>query len=326
MEAATVVSLGQVIVDMTMRVDAVPHPGEDVFASSSAIQVGASYNLMHAVRQMGVAASHGGIVGRGPWSEMIGRALAADGIDHVGARHEDEDCGYCIALTDDQAERTFISFRGAEAHGDVHSFDGIAPRDSDVVYISGYTLVHDTAKGLGVFLERTADHRFRAVFDPSPVFTQADDAMIGLLIRYRPVWSCNEREAGLIRYRLAGGKSGETAKSGMSGAASARDDCRTLARILESPVVVRTGAEGAWVCEDTHGEPILVEGFPVKAVDTNGAGDCHTGVLCACLAIGVPLPEAVRIANAAASVAVTRSGPATCPSLAELGRLFPALQ
>ena len=316
MNGTTVISLGQVIVDMTMRVDAVPRPGEDVFAGSSAMQVGASYNLMHAVRQMGVHASHGGIIGRGPWSDMIDLALEADGIDHVGVRCGSEDCGYCVALTDDQAERTFISFRGAEAHGDAHAFDGIDPRDSDVVYISGYTLVHDTAAALRAFFERTVGHRFRAVFDPSPVFAQADDDMVERLVGYRPIWSCSEREAGLIRRRLAD----------TDGEASPRDDCRTLARILEAPVIVRTGAEGAWVCEGSGDEPGLVEGFPVKAVDTNGAGDCHTGVLCACLARGGTLAEAARVANAAASVAVTRPGPATCPSLTELGQLFPALK
>lgn len=64
----------------------------------------------------------------------------------------------------------------------------------------------------------------------------------------------------------------------------------------------------------------------MKAVDTNGAGDCHAGVLCALLCEGVPLEEAVRCANAASALSVTRSGPATCPDRKEverfLGRAF----
>ena len=63
-------------------------------------------------------------------------------------------------------------------------------------------------------------------------------------------------------------------------------------------------------------ERMLYE-FPVTAVDTNGAGDCHTGVICAELCRGTDLVRAVRLANAAAAIAVTRHGPATCPSRGE---------
>ena len=40
----TVISLGQVIVDLTMSVEKIPQPGQDVFADEAGIHVGASYN------------------------------------------------------------------------------------------------------------------------------------------------------------------------------------------------------------------------------------------------------------------------------------------
>ena len=49
-----VISLGQVIVDLTMNVDAVPRAGEDVFAGNVQTQVGASFNTLYAVRRRGV--------------------------------------------------------------------------------------------------------------------------------------------------------------------------------------------------------------------------------------------------------------------------------
>ena len=54
----TVISLGQAIVDLTMSVEKIPQPGQDVFADEAGIHVGASYNTLHAVRQMGVDARH----------------------------------------------------------------------------------------------------------------------------------------------------------------------------------------------------------------------------------------------------------------------------
>ena len=63
-------------------------------------------------------------------------------------------------------------------------------------------------------------------------------------------------------------------------------------------------------------------GFAVEAVDTNGAGDTHTGVFLAALAAGAGPAEAVRLANAAAALSVTRHGPATGPTRAELAEFL----
>ncbi len=46
----------------------------------------------------------------------------------------------------------------------------------------------------------------------------------------------------------------------------------------------------------------------VEAVDTTGAGDCFNGAFAAALAEGKDIPAAVRFANAAASISVTRKG------------------
>ena len=200
----TVISLGQAIVDLTMSVEKIPQPGQDVFADEAGIHVGASYNTLHAVRQMGVNARHAGILGTGPWADTIRRVFESEGIRHVGPTDESVDSGFCVALTDGTAERTFISMRGAEARGDESTFQSVEPADGDVVHISGYTFAHHTGEGLRAFMRRTApNRRFLALFDPSPVVADIDDETFGEMVEYRPVWSCNEREDGPHR-RTAG--------------------------------------------------------------------------------------------------------------------------
>lgn len=81
-----VISLGQVIVDLTMNVDAVPRAGEDVFAGNVQTQVGASFNTLYAVRRMGVKASHAGVIGTGPWASQILQTLENQEIQHIGKR------------------------------------------------------------------------------------------------------------------------------------------------------------------------------------------------------------------------------------------------
>ena len=52
----------------------------------------------------------------------------------------------------------------------------------------------------------------------------------------------------------------------------------------------------------------LVPGFKVKAVDATAAGDVFNGALAVALAERKPLTEALRYANAAAALSVTKLG------------------
>jgi ribokinase len=78
-----------------------------------------------------------------------------------------------------------------------------------------------------------------------------------------------------------------------------------LAKGVET-VIITLGARGAFIATETSRE--IVPGFKVKPVDTTAAGDTFNGALAVALAEGMPLPEAVRFANAAAAISVTRMG------------------
>ncbi|MFJ9543675.1 PfkB family carbohydrate kinase [Streptomyces sp. NPDC101225] len=69
--------------------------------------------------------------------------------------------------------------------------------------------------------------------------------------------------------------------------------------------------------------PVHVPGFPVTAVDCNGAGDAHVGAFLALLGQGHAPWTATRGANAAAGCAVTRRGPATAPDRGDRPRSWP---
>ena len=65
-------------------------------------------------------------------------------------------------------------------------------------------------------------------------------------------------------------------------------------------------------------------GHPQRPVDTNGAGDTHTGVLLAERAGGSSWTEAAVRANAAGAIKVTRRGPDTAPTRAEIDEFLGA--
>jgi ribokinase len=78
-----------------------------------------------------------------------------------------------------------------------------------------------------------------------------------------------------------------------------------MAREIKT-VIITLGPRGAFVATDEFRG--VVPGFEVKAVDTTAAGDVFNGALAVALAKQQPLPEAVRFANAAAAISVTRLG------------------
>ncbi len=96
------------------------------------------------------------------------------------------------------------------------------------------------------------------------------------------------------------------------------------ARSLQSrgprAVVVTLAAAGALVLDDCVE---TVATWPVAAVDPTGAGDVFIAALAVGLAQGQALREAVRWANAAAAISVTRAGTqAAAPTRAEVERLL----
>jgi ribokinase len=104
----------------------------------------------------------------------------------------------------------------------------------------------------------------------------------------------------------------------------ALDDLLVARRLLTRPnqaAVVTLGAIGsAAVWAD---RAIFAPAFPAETVvDTSGAGDCFCGVVAACVDQGIGPENALRLANAAASLSVGRRGAApSMPTRAEVDAL-----
>ena len=295
---------GNVIVDLVLTVDRLPEPGGDTVASSSRITAGGAWTVLVAARRAGLDVVFAGQYGTGPMGDVVRAALAASGAQVVQDGLADVDSGYCVALVDGTAERTFVTAAGAEGLLTRADLDRVPVSADDLVHVSGYGLAHPvTAAALPGWLH-DLPQATRVVTDPSPLVGGLDPAVLGPVLRRTDVLSANAREAGII-----------TGRTGAAEAAAA-----LVERVRPGGlVVVRDGAAGCWLAGPPVGDvPVRVPGFPVRAVDTTGAGDAHTGTLAHGLATGLRPEAAARRANAAAALAVTRPGPATAPTAAEL--------
>jgi ribokinase len=103
-------------------------------------------------------------------------------------------------------------------------------------------------------------------------------------------------------------------------AAAARACTKLRSRGVRT-VILTLGARGAYLA-DAGGQQ-LVPGFKVKAVDSTAAGDIFNGALSVALAERKTLRDAVRFANAAAALAVTRLGAQpSAPTRVEIERFL----
>jgi sugar/nucleoside kinase (ribokinase family) len=292
---------GNVVIDVVLEVDALPEPGDDVITDAALSTAGGGFNVMVAAARQGMPVTYLGAHGSGPFGQLARRALSSAGVSVSQLPRRELDTGIVLSLIDGSGERTFVTSRGAEATLRAADLQAVPVGADDVIYISGYSLLHEPNRAaLSDWLVRL-DDRVLVVFDPGPLVGDIPAAEVTQVL-HRADWvTCNQRESG----RLTGQQ---------QPLAAGRD---LLRRCPRGSVLIRLGADGC-VLIQRGAEPIEVPAFTVAAVDMNGAGDAHTGTFIAALSRGEPAADGARLANAAAAFAVTVRGPATAPTRPQL--------
>ena len=318
-----VVLMGQILVDLAVRGDALPGPGGDVWAVDEGMHVGGGFNALVAARRMGAEAISLSPIGSGPHSSLIQAALEHEEITDLGPHIAGIDNGFCIAFTDRTGERTFISTKGAETMSPASAWADFVRtmHPGDVLYIDGYLMDHPANREAAEAALHVLPKGVRVLLDVSPVIgipsTLPSDGVIV---------SMNHREAQEIARQR--------------GDASVRDQClqpreaaRAMLAALGRPVLLRAGAEGACFVRSCDAalsasdtDPSYIPTPRVEAIDTNGAGDAHSGVLAASLAQGIPLKRALLLANCAGALSTTVVGPASCPPRDQIEAAADALE
>lgn len=297
------VHIGSAVVDYVYRIDALPAAGTEKTASSYAQVAGGGFNMMVAAARTGMKVAFGGQLGSGPNGDFLRSAFASEGIETLTPPSPVMDSGNCVAIISSDAERTFVSWPGAES---VLSPDMMAPVSvsaGDWVFTSGYTLSYPGSRdALNDWIEALPSET-PFVFDPAPVVADIPRPVLSRVLA-RTTWlSCNTTEAS------------EIAGPGEVEALAARllaDHCPKAAG-----VIIRAAAKGCYV-RLADGTAQAIPGFRVAAIDTNGAGDTHIGAFVSALARGVPPFEAAYYANAAAAISVTRHGGSSAPADSEI--------
>ena len=313
--AGRVVLMGQILVDRVLQGARPIHGGGSEWARDGGTHVGGGFNALVAARRMGAEAISLSPIGTGPHASMIEAALAREGIVDAGPRVDGVDNGFCVAMIGHDAERTFISTKGAETMTPETAWADFVRTMSpgDVLYIDGYLMDHPANREAAEAALRVLPEGVRVLLDVSPVIGIPES-----LPTHHAIISMNSVEARAIakQSRLDGYLPFDSLS------------CR-LAQTLGRDTLIRLGASGAYfarsVGPDSETSAAHIPTPTINAVDTNGAGDAHTGVLAASLALGIPLERGLVLANCAGALASTVPGPASCPTREDIEAAADAL-
>ena len=295
-----VLHTAQALVDVILEIDGLPPRGGNANVRREQKYAGGAVTTLIAAARTGAVAVHGGAHGTGPYGDLIREALARDGVALSDAPRPDADTGYCAVLLEPSAERTFLTVYGAEREVTAASLATLDPQPGDLVCVSGYSLFAPTREPLLEFLESLPDG-VDVVLDPGDPFAGFPRELRQRVLARTTVWTSNADEARAL-----------------TDLDTLEDTPEAIRRHLRpgAVVVVRDGDRGCLVFH--HGRGTEIPAFPMTPVDTNGAGDTHTGVLLAERALGADWESAATRANAAAAIAVTRRGTESAPTRAEV--------
>ena len=287
--APGVVVLGGINMDLVTYSGRFPGEGETIAGERFLTYAGGKgANQAVAAARMGARTAMVGRVGDDIFGPQLVEGLRSEGIDvswvSVAAGASS---GIASISVDRTGQNRIVQVLGANS-----TCDGAQASATATVLLGADTLMLQLEVPMEVSLAAAREARAQGktvILDPGPV-----RVMPPALLRYCNIVTPNETEAEAIVGFPVNGRD-----------AAARAAETLLSRGAES-AVVKLGAQGAYYASGR--ESGFQAAFAVRAVDTVAAGDAFNGALAVCLAEGMPLAEAVRVACAAGALAVTTTG------------------
>ena len=255
---------------------------------------GSAANTMIALSQFGGKGFYSCKVAKDDLGDFYMHDLKEANVDcnlYNGDREEGE-TGKCLVMVTPDADRTMNTFLGITSSFSEKELVESALKNSKWLYIEGYLVTSENGFYAMMQAKKMAEKngvKTALTFsDPNMVkfFRERMDQVIGASV---DLLFCNEDEA--LTY------------TGKDSILEAREVLKKDAKTF----VITLGKNGAMVFDgDTF---IDIEPYPVRAVDTNGAGDMFAGAFLYGITHGHTYAQAAKIASLASSKIVSKFGP-----------------
>lgn len=282
--------IGSIIADLAVQTKRIPEVGENLLAESLQIGPGGKgANAAVAAARAGANVILVGCIGDDEFGRMETTNLKQEGVDLGGVIiHPEADTGTAIIMIDAEGENTILVINGANDHLSKDTVVDVLNNQRNT--LDGILVNFEIPEpAVAAAVQAGVHFNIPVIVDAGPPRTYAPET-----------WSnCTILSPNALEAATLVGHSIEDEADVVHAA-------RELLAAGPQAVVLKLGSRGAMILSEEL-ETIL-PAFPVEVVDTTGAGDAFSGTLSVAIADGLSLEEAVRRANAAGALTVTRLG------------------
>lgn len=283
-----IIVIGSSNTDMVVRSERLPRPGESVIGGGFMMAGGGKgANQAVAVARMGHRVIFTAALGRDMFGDAAVSSYQRFGIDTSYIVRKDAPSGVALIMVDSAGQNSISVALGANNSLSTEDIRGVLEQveKDDIVLLQLEVPMATVDAAVDIAAAKGA----RVVLNPAPAAMVSEQTLSKLYLI-----TPNQTEAQTL--------TGIEVKDEATASLAAQVLCsRGVGR-----VVITMGSLGAYLYEEGRGE--MIEARKVAAVDTTAAGDVYNGALCAALAEGKSLREALTFATKASAISVTRVG------------------
>jgi ribokinase len=289
MNSKKIVVVGSSNMDMVVKTDHIPVPGETVLSGSFFMNAGGKgANQAVAVARLGGEVVFISKLGNDLFGKQFSQLFNSEGIDTQLIQYDENlPSGVALITVDQAGENSIVVASGANAN--LHNIDlkGALPaiEEAGIVLLQ----LEIPLETVAYVVQHAASKNARVILNPAPA-----QALSAELLAQVDILTPNKTEAAM----LAGIE--------VTNLETAGEAARIICTKGVKQVVVTMGSMGAVICD--NGDISVHPASKVETVDSTAAGDVFNGALAVALAEDRCLKEAVAFACDAASISVTRLG------------------
>ncbi len=285
-----VLVVGSLNMDHTAYVEKRPKAGETVIAKGVGKTLGGKgFNQAVACARGGLKTALVGAIGKDEDGKEFKEALAKEGIIDLLSESEKEPTGFALITVDDKSENSIVVSQGANMDLPFEVIEK-AIKEQEPKYL--LLQLEISKENVQKSLQLANSLGICTILNPAPYMKLDDETF-----KYIDFLTPNKVELEAL--------SGNDILSNLPGY-EIKNAANALMKKGVKNVLVTVGKMGC--CLNSKDRYEYAAGYTVEALDTVGAGDCFNGYFISGLVRGYNLYEAMRFANKAAAISITRRG------------------
>lgn len=286
---AKILNFGSLNIDYVYSMDHFVQPGETTSSLDRNVFAGGKgLNQSIACKRAGALVYHAGAVGKND-SDVLIDTLKSDAINLDYIKYLDGPSGHTVIQVNKEGQNCIILFGGSNQSITKEHIDATLANFEK----GDFLILQNEINNIEYLINEGYKKGLKICFNVSPFVP----ALLDLPLEKCSYLIVNEIEGSSI--------------VDMSADSVPEDLISTLSsKFPHTNIVLTLGVHGSYFKEEAK-DPIFVNAFKVKAIDTTAAGDTYLGYLIAKLSQNIDPKQALEQAAAASALAVTKKGACT---------------